>query len=173
MTVTYSDKDIELALEKIATDILETHANGDKIVLIGIIENGVHLAKRLQRLCLLKTKKRIPIGKLDTTLFRKDLEESDHYLKIQQSQIPCKLNGKTVILVNDFLDEGHDVCGALNALSDFDSPFAIELAVLADTHRTIYPLKSSYQGFVLETPAKSKPKIHLFENDGEDSVTFN
>jgi pyrimidine operon attenuation protein / uracil phosphoribosyltransferase len=173
MSVTYTDKDLERALEKIATEILKKHPNGEKVVLIGIIENGVHLAKRLQRLFLMKTKKRIPIGKLDTTLFRKDLEDDNHYLNIQQSQIPCKLNGKTVILVNDFLDKGHDINGALNALSDFDSPYAIELAVLTDTNRALYPLCSTYRGFELDKQFNKKPKLHLFEKDGEDKVTFN
>ena len=168
----YSSADIKKALNKIALAILDKHPTGENLVLIGIIENGVHLAKRLQQLLLGHIKTRIPVGKLDITLFRKDITATTPYLHIQESHIPCKLKDKTVILVQDFLDYGYDISAALNALSDVDTPTAVELAVLLNTKRTRYPFMPTYEGLGLDTPATQAPNLLLFEKDGEDSATF-
>lgn len=173
MAHSFSSDDIQKALTTLTLSILEKHPTGKNLVLIGIIDNGVHLAKRLQQLLLAHIKTRIPVGKLDITLFRKDLDAATPYLHIQESHIPCKLKDKTVILVEDFLDYGHDIAAALNALSDLDTPYSIELAVLLNTHRTRYPFTPTYEGLVLKIPAIKDPKLLLFEKDGEDSVTFN
>lgn len=169
----FNETDIEKAIENITHDLLKSHPDGESIVLIGIIENGVHIAKRIQQRLYALVQKRVPLGKLDISLFRNDLEDSS-YIQIQQTQIPCKLKGKTIILVNDFLDEGHDIYGAFNALLDFDKPHSIELAVLMDTLRVRYPFKGSYIGLPLpDSPLITQPTLQLFEKDGEDSVTFN
>jgi len=167
-----SDLTVDHALETLADTIAKREHQTDTIVLIGIIENGYHLAKRLIRLIKVKTSKRVVVGKLDVSLFRKDLDAENPFLTLEKTLIPCKLSGKTVILINDFLDTGHDIAGALNALSDFDTPHSVELAVLADTGRSCYPFRATFEGLPSESLKGKTPQLQLLERDGEDNVTF-
>lgn len=172
MPTTLSSDDIHTAIETITTAILRRHPKGQHLVLMGIIDNGVHLAARIQQMIRTQLKIRIPVGKLDITLYRKDIDTEHPYLHIQESHIPCKLKDKTIILVQDFLDIGHDVNAALNALSDFEAPHSIELAVLLHTKKTRYPFIPTYEGLQLQTDEIKTPQLLLFEKDGEDLVTF-
>jgi pyrimidine operon attenuation protein/uracil phosphoribosyltransferase len=62
------------------------------------------------------------------------------------------------------------VRAALDALTDFGRPRAIQLAVLVDRGHRELPLRADYVGKNLPTAPDQAVKVLLAETDGQDAV---
>src|SRR5699024_622333 len=67
---------INRALTRIAHEILEKNKGGEQLILVGIKTRGAPLAKRLQEKIRQIENMTVPIGELDITLYRDDLEKA-------------------------------------------------------------------------------------------------
>ena len=67
------------------------------------------------------------------------------------TDIPFDLTGKTVVLVDDVLFTGRTVRAALNALTDYGRPRAVQLAVMVDRGHRELPIRPDYVGKNLPT----------------------
>jgi pyrimidine operon attenuation protein/uracil phosphoribosyltransferase len=74
------------------------------------------------------------------------------------------------VLVDDVLYTGRTVRAALDALTDFGRPRAIQLAVLVDRGHRELPLRADYVGKNLPTAPDQAVKVRLQETDGHDGV---
>src|SRR4029453_18124212 len=79
----------------------------------------------------------VPAGALDVAMYRDDIgmrpPQATHH-----TQLPFDLAGRVLVLVDDVLYAGRTVRAALDALTDFGRPRAIQLAVLVDRgHREL------------------------------------
>ena len=61
------------------------------------------------------------------------------------------IDGATVVLVDDVLFTGRTVRAALDALSDYGRPRAVQLAVLVDRGHRELPIRPDYVGKNLPT----------------------
>jgi pyrimidine operon attenuation protein/uracil phosphoribosyltransferase len=75
-----------------------------------------------------------------------------------------------VVLVDDVLYTGRTIRAALDALTDFGRPQAIQLAVLVDRGHRELPLRADYVGKNLPTAPDGVVKVLLTETDGRDGV---
>jgi pyrimidine operon attenuation protein/uracil phosphoribosyltransferase len=75
-----------------------------------------------------------------------------------------------VVLVDDVLYTGRTVRAALDALTDFGRPRAIQLAVLVDRGHRELPLRADYVGKNLPTAPGQAVRVQLAETDGSDGV---
>jgi len=80
--------------------------------------------------------------------------------------------GTVVVLVDDVLYTGRTVRAALDALTDFGRPRAIQLAVLVDRGHRELPLRADYVGKNLPTAADQAVRVQLQETDGSDGVAI-
>lgn len=160
------------ALSRIAHEIIERNKGVDSVVLVGIRRRGVPLAHRLAARLKEFEGLTIPVGILDITLYRDDLTELNSVPLVQKSEVPFKLPGVCVILVDDVLYTGRTVRAALDALLDIGRPAVIQLAVLIDRGHRELPIRADYVGKNVPTSRREVVEVHMSEVDGEDYVAL-
>lgn len=160
------------ALSRIAHEIIERNKGVEHVALVGIRRRGVPLAHRLAAKLKEFEGTDIPVGTLDITLYRDDLTELASVPLVQKSEVPFKLPGTCVILVDDVLYTGRTVRAALDALLDIGRPSVIQLAVLVDRGHRELPIRADYVGKNVPTSKKEVVAVHLSDVDGEDFVAL-
>ncbi len=159
-------------LTRIAHEIAERNENSVEVVLIGIERGGVFLAKRLASILAGIWNHAVPVGKLDVSMHRDDLDQTASNLNIQPTIIPVNIVGKTVILVDDVLFSGRTARAALDALNDFGRPQRIQLAVLIDRGHRELPIKADFVGKNVPTSSRERVNVRFQEEGGADEVTL-
>lgn len=157
-----NSKQIDSTIENLANEIIKQ--NIDDIIIIGIQTKGVTVAKRLSRKIesLKKMEEQIPFGILDITLYRDDLQEAGADIPtIKDTNIPCDINNKNIILVDDVLYTGRTIRSALDVLKDFGRPKSIKLVVLVDRGYRELPIQPDFVGLVHHT----KDRVCVDMND--------
>lgn len=111
----------------------------------------------------------IPVGALDITFYRDDLDKIG-LRSPDQTEIPVDLTGKLVVLVDDVLFSGRTVRAALSAVLDYGRPKAIKLAVLVDRGHRELPIHADFVGKTLPTARDEQVKVYLQAVDQRDGV---
>lgn len=171
-TVLLDDNAISRALTRIAHEILESNKGGDNLILVGIKTRGIPLSIRLQEKIKEIENTILPVGELDITLYRDDLEvvTTDNEPEYKGSDIKVDLDGKTVILVDDVLYTGRTVRAAMDAVMDIGRPSQIKLAVLIDRGHRELPIRADYVGKNIPTSNEEIIVVRLSEIDNEEEV---
>ena len=89
---------IQRALTRIAHEIAERNEVGADVVLVGIPVGGDHLAARLAKILAGIWNFTVPVGILDTTMHRDDLDQRVAPT-VHPTDIPFDVTGKTAVLV--------------------------------------------------------------------------
>lgn len=160
---------LQRALARIAHEIAEHNDSSADVALIGIQRGGVYLARRLSGLLAGIWGQQIPVGTLDVSMHRDDLDQRVSP-KIHPTEIPFDVTGKTVVLVDDVLFSGRTIRAAMDALNDFGRPRRIQLAVLVDRGHRELPIKADFVGKNVPTSLSETIVVRLSEEGGEDSV---
>lgn len=153
---------IQRSLTRIAHEIAERNEADREVVLIGIPLGGDHLAARLAKILAGIWKHEVPLGVLDTTMHRDDLNQR-MAPTVHPTDIPFDVNGKTVVLVDDVLFSGRTTRAAMDALNDFGRPERIQLAVLVDRGHRELPIKADFVGKNVPTAREEKILLQLTE----------
>ena len=157
-------------LRRIAHEILEKNPDMENLVLVGIKRRGVPMAERLREHIELIEGVKIPLGILDITMYRDDLEAKNCSPEVNKSEINFSIEGKRVVLVDDVLYTGRTVRAALDALIDFGRPSAVQLAVLIDRGHREIPIRADYVGKNVPTSRNEVISVKVKEIDGVDEV---
>lgn len=160
---------IHRVLTRIAHEIVERNDSANSIVVVGVQRGGIHLAERLGGLLKTIWGHPVPVGKLDVSMHRDDLDQHSAP-NIQPTVMPFDISGKTVVLVDDVLYSGRTTRAALDALNDFGRPRRIQLAVLVDRGHRELPIKPDFVGKNVPTAANERIDVQLKETGGEDAV---
>ena len=163
------DRAIGRALARMASEIVERCGGTESLVLIGIQRRGVELAARLQRLIERAEGSRVPVGKLDITLYRDDLQTVGPRPVVGETSLP-DLDGRTVVIVDDVLYTGRTVRAALDECADFGRPRRILLCVLVDRGGRELPIQADIIGSRATTVPGDRVDVFVAELDGRDGV---
>jgi len=163
-------EEIRRALSRIAHEIVEHNRGAENVVLVGIQAKGAPLARRLAGSIEDLENAVVPVGRLDITLYRDDLEREHFRPNVRETQIPVDLTEKHVVLVDDVLYTGRTIRAAMDAVMDFGRPRAIQLAVLIDRGHRELPIRADYVGKNVPTSRSEEIELHLLETDGKDEV---
>ncbi len=166
------DKMIDRSLTRLAHEIIEKNKGVDDLVLIGIKSRGVPLAYRLSEKIDQIEGKKLPVGKLDITLYRDDLSLKSYEPDVKGLEVDFEIDGKIVILVDDVIYTGRTVRAAMDAIIDFGRPSAIQLAVLVDRGHRELPIRPDYVGKNVPTSSKEVVKVKLEEMDDASEVSI-
>ncbi len=164
--------DIQRTLVRIAHEIIESNKGADKLVLIGIERRGVPLAERIATIIQEIEHTSPPVGKLDITLYRDDLNTIAYNPVVRPTVMPFDLNQKRVVLVDDVLFTGRTVRAAIDQIMDFGRPERVQLAVLVDRGHRELPVRADFVGKNLPTSRKEIVRVKLQETDGQDQVAI-
>ncbi|GAB3623996.1 bifunctional pyr operon transcriptional regulator/uracil phosphoribosyltransferase PyrR [Mariniluteicoccus endophyticus] len=169
--VVLDSDEISRALIRMAHEILESNHGSENLMLLGIPTRGVPLAERLADALEQAGGVRIPVGRLDITMYRDDLR-SQPTRSVGRTSLPGKVDGATVVLVDDVLYSGRTVSAALDALKDVGRPQAVRLAVLVDRGHRQLPIRADHVGKNLPTSSAERVRVLLEESDGQTAVTI-
>jgi len=168
-TVILNASALQRALVRIAHEIAEHNDSSADVVVIGIQRGGLHLAQRLSALLTGIWGQPVPVGSLDVSMHRDDLDQRINH-DIHPTIIPFDVAAKTVVLVDDVLFSGRTIRAAMDAINDFGRPRRIQLAVLIDRGHRELPIKADFVGKNVPTSLAENIRVQLTEADGEDSV---
>src|SRR6185295_11347344 len=160
------------AVTRIAHEIIERNDGAKNVVLVGIRTRGVPLAERLARKIQEFEGVEPPVGALDITLYRDDLQMIDHQPVVKGTDVPTGINDKIVILVDDVLYTGRTVRAALDELIDLGRPKAIQLAVIVDRGHREIPIRADFVGKNVPTSKREVIMVHVTEVDDRDGVSI-
>jgi pyrimidine operon attenuation protein/uracil phosphoribosyltransferase len=162
---------LDRALTRIAHEILERNGGAKELAFVGLRTRGVTLAQRLNAKIAAIDGATVPVGTLDITLYRDDLDMRGAPV-IRGTDIPFSIKNKTVVLVDDVLFTGRTIRAALDALIDLGRPKMIQLAILVDRGHRELPIRPDYIGKNLPTSKRETVAVRLREHDGEDRVVI-
>lgn len=162
---TIGSEEIQAAITRLASAISERHRATPNLLLLGIANGGVELARRLA------AKTKATAGTLDISFHRDDIGRNPIPKEFAPTHIPADVNGATVILVDDVLFSGRTGKAALDELFDHGRPAKVELAVLVDRGGRLLPIAADYVGLTL-TPASEEKVVVTLEaaNEAADSI---
>ncbi|MBA0922089.1 MAG: bifunctional pyr operon transcriptional regulator/uracil phosphoribosyltransferase PyrR [Nitrosospira sp.] len=112
------------------------------IALVGIYTGGVWLAERLHQDLGIT----LPLGVLDSSFYRDDFDQIGLHSQVRSSNIPFKVDGSHIILIDDVLFTGRTIRAATNELFDHGRPASIRLAALIDRGGRELPIAINYVG---------------------------
>jgi pyrimidine operon attenuation protein/uracil phosphoribosyltransferase len=161
---------ISRALSRITHEILERNKDVTRLSLVGIRNRGVPLAHRLAELFEQRTGSRPPTGLLDINLYRDDLSLIADHPILRKTEIPFRVDGAKIVLVDDVLFTGRTVRAALEGLLDLGRPDWIQLVVLVDRGHREIPIRADYVGKNIPTSRVEQVEVRLTESDGSDEV---
>lgn len=171
-TVVMDAAAIERALNRMAHEIIEGNPQTETLTFVGILTNGAPLARRLAAKAGAALGCEPPVGELDITMHRDDLDLRETPPVVKPSHIPFDVTGKTVVLVDDVLFTGRSIRAAMDELSDFGRPKCIRLAVLVDRGHRELPIRADYVGKNLPTAMSEQVRVFLTEIAGKDEVVI-
>ena len=164
--------DIDRAITRMAHEIIEKNKGIATLCLVGIQRGGVHIAKRLSNVLETIEGKNIPVGTLDITLYRDDINVRKEQPVVRRTEVNCDIDNKKVVLVDDVLFTGRSIRAAMDAIMDLGRPSAVQLAVLVDRGHRELPIKADFVGKNIPTSKDENVMVHLEEEGGEDRVVL-
>ena len=143
--------DVQRAVWRMAHEVIEANHGIDEVILIGLQTGEVPVAHALaQALTSIEGGEELPVGSLDVAFYRDDIGLRP-VLPEAVTHIPWPLDGRVVVLCDDVLFTGRTIRAALNALSDYGRPRAVQLAVMVDRGHRELPIRPDYVGKNLPT----------------------
>ncbi|NEN91122.1 MAG: bifunctional pyr operon transcriptional regulator/uracil phosphoribosyltransferase PyrR [Okeania sp. SIO3H1] len=164
-----SAQELRRTVTRLASQVIENVGDLSQLVLLGIYTRGVPLAKILANQIELLEQVKIPVGALDITFYRDDLNITGMRTPAK-TEIPGDITGKIVVLVDDVIYKGRTVRAALNAVLEYGRPEAIKLVVLVDRGHRELPIHPDFTGKKLPTSREEKVKVYVQDIDGRDGV---
>jgi pyrimidine operon attenuation protein/uracil phosphoribosyltransferase len=144
MRVLLDVEDVTRGLRRVAGEIVERNRGSHDLVVVGVQRGGAVVARDLVKWISSIDGHDVPVGSVDITLYRDDAATALPNPRIGPSVMPCPLEGKNVVLVDDVLFTGRTIRAALDALMDYGRPRRIELAVLVDRRGRELPIQADY-----------------------------
>jgi pyrimidine operon attenuation protein/uracil phosphoribosyltransferase len=164
--------DIDRVITRMAHEIIERNKGGALLCFVGIQRGGVHIAQRLSSRLEAIEGIKIPVGSLDISLYRDDINVRKEQPIVRRTEIDCEIDNKKVVLVDDVLFTGRSIRAAMDAIMDLGRPSAIQLAVLVDRGHRELPIKADFVGKNIPTSKDETVLVQLEEEGGEDRVSL-
>ena len=124
-------------------------------VMIGIHSGGAWIAELLHaRLGI-----REPLGKLDITFYRDDFSQIGMNPQVRASNLPFRVEGRDILLIDDVFYTGRTIRAALNEIFDYGRPSQIVLGVLLERDGRQIPLRPDCVGGMLDLPLGQRIKL--------------
>jgi pyrimidine operon attenuation protein/uracil phosphoribosyltransferase len=162
---TVGPREVHAAIGRLAASIEARHGAGKPLLVLGIANGGVALARRLGSRLGLKR-----VGFLDISFHRDDIGTHPIPKEIAPTLVPGDVDGAHVLLVDDVLFTGRTVKAALDELFDHGRPATVELAVLVDRGNRRLPVAADFAGIVLSAAEDEDVVVSLADDPARDRI---
>jgi len=165
--VVMSAQDIDLAIQRIALQILEKNHGRGSMAIVGIHTCGVYVAKRIHAKIESQIDGTIPFGSLDINLYRDDWSLISQNPVVKTTEITFDVDNTNLILVDDVIFTGRTIRAAMDAIMDYGRPNTIQLAALVDRGGRELPIQPDFIGLITGIQHNERIKVML-NAQGED-----
>ena len=163
--VVLDEQGIDRSLMRIAHEVVERTEEPDRLYLVAIPNGGIPLARRLAADLHEIADLDVPVGVLDTTLYRDDLLTTGERPALRRTEMPSAVDDHVVILVDDVVKTGRTIRAAMDALMDFGRPKAVQVVGLVDRGHRELPIKLDYVGKNVPTRANEQVSLRGVAGD--------
>jgi len=161
---------LEGLLSALAGTIAEGRRTDAPLRLVGIRTRGVPIARRLSDHLQRLLGRPVPVGAIDITLYRDDLNQADRWPVLHGTEIPFDVDGAEIVLVDDVIYTGRTVRAALNAVCDLGRPAAVRLAVVVDRGHREVPIQADAVGLRVATEPQERVLVRVNPVDPVEEV---
>jgi len=162
---TIGSREVHAAIDRLAAAIGARHKDTRGLLVLGIANGGIPLARRLASMLGIKR-----VGDLDISFHRDDLGRHPIPKEFAATLLPGDINGAAVLLVDDVLFTGRTVKAALDELFDYGRPATVELAVLVDRGSRRLPVAADFSGTVFAAREDEDVLVSLGEDPSQDTI---
>jgi len=162
--------EIKAALNTVAADLARRHTQTDFLIVVGIADGGIELARRLTTLLEKKLGRTLDTGIVNVAFQRDDIGQKPIPKEAVATHLPADVDDATIILVDDVLSTGRTIRAAIEELFSVGRPARVELAVLVDRGNHCLPFSADVAGFVMETDPLEDVTVKLQENHPADDL---
>lgn len=163
---------IKAIVERFAREMSKQYGSLDNLAFIGIRTRGPYIAKRLAESIKKRHGREIPVGEMDISLYRDDLNALLPGGTVDHTRIPFEIASKIVVLFDDVLNTGRTVRAAVDHLIDLGRPRMIHLAVMIDRGGRELPIAANYVGKKIRLATGRNVQVRLKEVDRTDEVVI-
>ncbi len=161
--------ELRKTIYRLTSEIVEKIQDINNTVLMGIPTRGVYLSEVLTNI-LFETKKiKVSKGIIDPT-FHRDDQARVGTRSIQATDIPCSLDNKEIILIDDVIYTGRTIRAALEALNLWGRPKKIMLLVMVDRGHRELPIQPDFCGRKVPTSKNENIELRLNKIDNEEGI---
>lgn len=159
---TFGPGEIQAAIARLTDAISSRHRGGKSLLILGIANGGIELARRLAAALAPRFPGAAPKhGVLDISFHRDDIGRRPIPKEFAPTHIPADVQGARVILVDDVLFSGRTMKAALDELFDHGRPTKVELAVLVDRGGRLLPFAADFVGLTIAANSGEKVVVTL------------
>ncbi|WP_300599174.1 phosphoribosyltransferase family protein [Niabella sp.] len=148
---------VEKKLQRLALELIENNLDVPELILVGIEEHGVVLAKNIQQ--LIQKNSKIATQLLTLQLNKKKPEAVTLSREID-------FTNKVIVLIDDVTNSGKTLLYALKPFLNAH-PARIQTLVLVERTHTLFPITPDYKGISLATTLQD----HIYVEVEGDKVT--
>ena len=134
--------DIEKKIQRISLQILEDNIDEDGIVVFGISDNGLVIAKKL-------INHLSKISSIKSNLIKVIIDKDNPIDSIKYDS-KFDINSSSVLIIDDVSQSGKTLQSVISNLLIY-KPTKIKTAVIVNRDQTLYPVKVDYIGISLST----------------------
>ncbi|MCU0669324.1 MAG: bifunctional pyr operon transcriptional regulator/uracil phosphoribosyltransferase PyrR [Myxococcota bacterium] len=163
--VALDDVAIRRALVRIAHEVVERNESIEDLYLVAIPNGGVPLARVIAAQVKEIAGVDLPVGILDTTLYRDDLAARGERPPLRKTEMPSAVDERVVVLVDDVVSTGRTIRAAMDALMDFGRPRGVQVVGLVDRGHRELPIKIDYVG--KNIPTQREDRVILRGSSGD------
>ena len=162
--------DIDLALQRIALQILEKNHPSEALAIVGIHTCGVFLAERIRAIIAGQQRLDVEYGSLDINLYRDDWSLTSQNPVVKTTAIAFDVDNINLVLVDDVIYTGRTIRAAMDAIMDYGRPNTIQLAALVDRGGRQLPIQPDFVGMTTIIQPKERIRVRLAEQGGLSEV---
>ena len=137
-----NNSDIEKKIQRISLQILEDNIDEEGIVIFGISDNGLLIAKKL-------INHLSKISSIKSNLIKVIIDKDNPIDSIKYDS-KFDINSSSVLIIDDVSQSGKTLQSVISNLLIY-KPTKIKTAVIVNRDQTLYPVKVDYIGISLST----------------------
>jgi pyrimidine operon attenuation protein/uracil phosphoribosyltransferase len=150
-----NQESIERTLKRMTHEIIERYPDLSQVLLVGILNKGFLVAKKIQEYLKAFSGLDIPAIPLDISAYRDDKKTE----ATQKNHL--KSTEKDIVLIDDVLFTGRSVRAAMDAVVAGGRPRSITLAILIDRGHRELPIRPDFIGKNIPTSKNEKIIVDL------------